>query len=359
MIKTFIAGLLTLSCVTAFAQVTIIQYPVTGLQVTVSDVFKGVIQNPSTKTYEIILEAAISNSATNQKVVTAKTKPFSLSPGMLEINEQLLRPEYTFYANVVQQTNTLPFGSYEMCLNILFINEAEQAVSSCQTVESTPLSPPLLVYPENASTIYERYPLLVWLPPMPVSGNKVLYELVLAELMANQTPYDAIQRNYPILRVDHIRPTNLQYPVNATALTTGKIYAWKVIARMENGNFIGETEIWTFDLKEPDEKDTVSYKPSYGLLQKNPDNGYVTVRDNKLYFQFDERYNQNSLTYKIFDDKNKETGTGCQPHINKELGVSKYYIDLASCREIRKGMYTLKVANEKNEVFQLRFYIPE
>lgn len=347
-----------LLCSSTKAQINIIQHPLTGLEFKTTDIFKADIQNAGQSTYRVLISGSVINSANGQKVLTAQSTVVDCVPGFRSLNEASLAPQYQFYSSVAEQTGYLPYGSYEVCIKVVQVSGSqEELASACQSLELSPMSPPILVNPEHESTVYEKRPLLVWLPPMPLNRNKVIYDLRLVEILPNQTAYDAIQRNFTIVEKQNIKGTTLQYPANSIPLEPLKRYAWQVWAKTEERKPIGETEIWWFTLNDEKEKDTTVRIVPYGLLQKNADNGYITVSDNRLYFQFDERYNANELVYKIFNSKGNEVGGKCRTAINKDPGLNKYHIDLIDCNDIRNGMFTLKVSNEKNEVYQLRFYI--
>ncbi len=353
----FIAAIV-LTGLTVNGQISIIQYPLTGLEFKVTDIFKADIQNAGQSSYRIIISATVINSANGQKVLTAQSAVVDCTPGFKTLSESWLTPRYQFYSSVAEQTGYLPYGNYELCIKAVQVSGSqEELANACQSLELNPMSPPILVNPEHESTVYEKRPLLVWLPPMPVGRNKVVYDLRLVEILPNQTAYDAIQRNFAIVEKQNIKGTTLQYPANSIALEPLKRYAWQVWAKTEERKPIGETEIWWFTLKNEEEKDTSKRADAYGLLQKNADNGYITVTDNRLYFQFDERYNANELVYKIFNSNGNEVGGKCHTAINKDPGLNKYHLDLIDCNDIRKGMFILKVTNEKSEVYQLRFYI--
>lgn len=353
--------LITAMCLTSFiskAQINVIQYPLTGLEFKATDIFKADIQNSGQSTYRVVISGSVINLANGQKVITAQSAVVDCVPGFKSLSENWLTPRYQFHSTVAEQTGSLPYGNYEVCIRVAQVSGSqEELANTCQTIELSPMSPPILVNPEHESTVYEKRPLLVWLPPMPISKNKVVYDLKLVEMMMNQTAYDALQRNYAIVEKQNIKGTTLQYPGNAIALEPKKRYAWQVSAKTEDRKPIGETEIWWFTLAQEQEPDTTKKDAPYGLLQKNADNGYLTVYNNKLYFQFDERYNENVLNFKIFNNRNKEVAADCGLNLSKQAGVNKFLLDLSACRDITNGTYILKVTNEKNEVYQLRFII--
>jgi hypothetical protein len=187
------------------------------------------------------------------------------------------------------------------------VSGVEESASSCLDIELMPLSPPLLLSPDNESTITEDHPLLVWLPPMPVGKEKVLYDLKLVEILPNQTPYDAIQRNFAILEKQDISGTSLQYPANAMKIESGKRYAWKVNARTADRKPVGETEVWWFTKGEPG----TSAQPESGadryyiILDDASGKKSVTVKE-RLKIVSPDHINTNELQYTVIAQNGKE-----------------------------------------------------
>lgn len=248
--------LITLLIVCSFkqstiAQITIVQYNVQNFQLKPSDMFAADLINADISTTKVYLIGSIYDKTKKQKVISATTFIIDLSQGITSLSESILKPSYTIHSILKSQYELLPFGNYEICLKVRLVNGIEDIASSCQSIEVTPVSPPLLLSPENGSIIYEELPLFIWLPPMPIIKEKVLYDFKLVEVLNNQTPIDAIQRNFAVFQKADIIGTSVQYPANSIKIDLGKKYSWKVVAKTEDNLLIGETEVWWFQKSDP------------------------------------------------------------------------------------------------------------
>jgi hypothetical protein len=338
------------------AQVSIIQYPLQNLQLKPADMFRADVLNADNKSCQLYIVGTIVNSQNGQKLVSAKSKVIDVAPGSKQLSESTLFPEYTFFSSTVEQTGSLPYGNYTVCLKAFLVGGVEETASACEDVELMPLSPPMLLSPENQSTIPDEHPLLIWLPPMPVGKEKVQYNLKLAEILPNQTAYDAIQKNYAMLEQQKITGTTLQYPANAMKLEPEKKYAWKVVALTASGKPIGETEVWWFIYKpvSPTPPDTST--DGFTILKRELDADYARLVDKKLYFQYTERYIGDNLTYKILEESGTEITAKCETSLTKGMGDNRYVLDLNYCSSIRKNhFYILEVYTPKHVKYQLKF----
>jgi len=341
---------------TASSQISIILNKPLSFNVKVSDIFNATLINSDVTTYKMYLIGTIINTKTGQKVVEGRTGIQNYNPGTRSLTESILSPTYSYGVSSVQQTGILPYGIYELCLKAYTSPDNEERGAGCNDVEVTPLSPPLLLSPENASTISTPYPLLIWLAPTPINtGIRVLYDLKLVQIMPNQTSYDALQRNFAQLELKDISTTSQQYPANAMALEEGKTYAWKILAKTSDGGVIGETEVWTFMYANPGANNKPVSPQTYGIVSKSSDKGYLLISNDTLNFMFNERYNNNVMSFKIYDSKNIEVGETCGIKILKKTGVNIYSIPLSKCDQIQDGFYRLDVLNDKKEIYYLRF----
>jgi hypothetical protein len=298
-----ITVLLTFTCK---AQLNIIQYPLQGMELKPSDIFKADIQSMDNVVNKIYLNGSIVNIVTGEQVITARSQIMDIAPGVKSITEAIAAPQYTITSSTVNQTGVLPYGNYRICLKAIKVNGVEELATACQEIEITPLSPPLLLSPENQSTVSEPLPLLVWLPPMPISKDKVVYDLKLVEILPNQTPYDALQRNFAIIEKQSIYGTTLQYPATAIALEEGKKYAWKVEAKTPDRKPIGETEVWWFTkAKETIEPKQPQIAKNFVKMKPALDSYYIIVQ-NELKFIYEEKYKDTKMKAVITDLKGKK-----------------------------------------------------
>ncbi len=348
-----IMGLYTLTCK---AQINIMLYPLHGMELKPSDIFKADIQNMGNIAYQVYLTGTIVSATTGEKLVSARTSIIDVEPGVKSIVESMIAPQYTISSAVVGQTGFLPYGNYRICLKAIKAGGTEELGMTCQEIEITPLSPPLLLSPENQSTISEQHPLLVWLPPMPISKENVVYDLKLVEILPNQTNYDALQRNFALVEKQNIYGTTLQYPANAIGLEVGKRYAWKVTAKTTDRKPIGETEVWTFSYLPPVPDSIVTRRDTYLSAKKELDGSIALLVEKKLYFQYNQRYADSILNYKVYDKLGNALPEKCYPVIKTQLGVNRLELDFTNCNAIEKNeTYIMEIYNHKNETYKIKF----
>src|SRR5207302_6108589 len=73
------------------------------------------------------------------------------------------------------------------------------------------------------------------------------YDLLIAEVQNGQTPEEALEDNLPVYSASYVTSVSKNYPSSYKALDTGKVYAWKVVAK--NGeSFAAQSEVWTFSI---------------------------------------------------------------------------------------------------------------
>lgn len=92
---------------------------------------------------------------------------------------------------------------------------------------------------------------------------------------------------------------------------------------------------------------------TYAKLEKDLKGVNYKPKLNKIYFYFDEEYSgNNTLTYKVYDKKNRPVLYNQLISLNKKYGDNRYDLDVST---LQLGSYILEVMNEKNEKFYLRF----
>lgn len=354
MYKTFLKTLLLMILpATLSAQVVINQYPVPDLHLTASALFNADLQNTSGQDMEVYVIGSITDKSSGQIIATATTGNFILKTTGVSLSLYQSAAAYQYSESFTSKSGSLPYGKYLFCLKVYNTAANEESSSSCVDGESLPLSPPLLVYPENTSEIYEHYPLLTWLSPMPANGQKIFYDLVLSEIQPNQTPYDAIQRNFENFKQVDIPNAFLQYPANALKLEEEKNYAWKIVAKNASGEKIGETEIWTFRLAKYDAPSEPDVYSNYIIPGKANDSRPVTIKDS-LKISMNESALITDLKYSILDASGNEV-KGDQISVIKK-GNNQFVMDLSRSIKLKnKAYYTLIIQTPKGEKRYIKF----
>jgi hypothetical protein len=118
-------------------------------------------------------------------------------------------------------------------------------------VSVEPLSPPLLNTPGDKDTLDTQYPQFSWLPPMPVNlFSSLNYDLLVVEVKDGQTPEMAIQQNLPVYNIGNYTMQVNSYPASNMGLDSGKLYAWRIIAK-NAGLFAAQSDVWVFSIRKP------------------------------------------------------------------------------------------------------------
>jgi hypothetical protein len=177
------------------------------------------------------------------------------------IDEQVLKS--------IRRTGTFPDGDYTICVDLVSATTQEVLANSCMEHKVATALAPILFSPYDAADVYDN--IIVWswfMQPEISTGEKVVCDLVVVEILEGQTPEEALKLNPPVI----VRPnlTTAQWQTNFATrnLTPGRTYAWKVIAKAD-GKILNESEIWKFKFNEPEKDDF--------MKQYVPDNSEKSV----------------------------------------------------------------------------------
>jgi hypothetical protein len=220
------------------------------------------------------------DAASGQPVMTATTRPLVLAKGANVITAKDVAPvQYDYLSPVFVDRDPngfLPAGNFKACYSVQqgFASHGDGAMAeNCIPVEVQPLSPPELNTPADTSTVQTAYPQFSWLPPMPANiFGSLSYDMILVEVLPDQGAYQAVQENIPVYNISHLQdPVNL-YPASAKPLDTGRTYAWRILA-LNDGQFITQSEVWTFKLETRKQAIIAPPGGNYIPLRKNNERG--------------------------------------------------------------------------------------
>lgn len=209
--------------------------------------------NTGNTSINVTISLSLVDMIDNQPVLTAISKPVTIAKGIKQLKFMDVSPvDYNYYSPAFGRFSEafIPIGNYRACYTIYSVlNEAQTVLAEdCITIEVQPLSPPQLTMPADSASIQHPNPQFSWLPPAPISlFNDLNYDLLVTEVRADQTSYTAIQENLPVYNIHRLTTMMNNYPASAKRLDTGKLYAWRVIAK--NGEtFAAQSEVWTFSI---------------------------------------------------------------------------------------------------------------
>jgi len=95
---------------------------------------------------------------------------------------------------------------------------------------------------------------------------------------------------------------------------------------------------------------------NYAVLHHKLNGGYYHIKNNTLYFKYNDQYNTGTLNYGLYDEK-RNLVSPCT-NLIRYLGDNRFKLDLTQCSGSTSlsGFYTLEVTNEKNEKSYLKIF---
>lgn len=328
------------------------------------------ILNQQSTAAQVILESVVYNS-NNQAVLTVKTMPIWLKPGLNSLGNQTIsfasvRYATTKQAEYVQNTKRMPSGIYRFCTTLYGVKNTEALDYLCEDLQADLTNFLVLSYPMDRDSIMVKNPLLVWnhSEPFDVLMPGEYYRLMLVELKEGQTAEDGLNMNIPLFTKDFVSAHQVQYPVDAPELKAGFHYGWQV-QKVTNSLITNKSEAWEFIV--PITKEVEHQK--YAALQREVNAAFTTVTSTKLYFHFIEEYKSSqALKCKIYanNENTYEPNAGktlmnvdeIQETAIKKEGNGRFEIDLKNLNLATDQFYTLEAENEKKEKFYLKFFVP-
>ncbi len=281
------------------AQVTLaLQVPPTGVMLK-SQLWNMALMNTGNSTINVSVELTLLSTKDNQPVMRAVSRTLQLNKGTNQINGKDVAPVVYDYLsplfNIDRDPNGfLPVGSYKACYTVLQLSHGDAPlIEDCLPVEVQPVSPPQLNTPADTSTLETAYPQFSWLPPLPLNlFSDLTYDMLVVEVLPGQGSYEAIQQNIPVYNISRCKDQAHLYPASNTPLDTGRVYAWRVIAKNED-EFIAQSEVWTFRLASRRPAIIIPLNGSYIPLRTDnePAVGAETITGNILgikYYSFDK-----------------------------------------------------------------------
>jgi hypothetical protein len=211
-----------------------------------------------------------------------------------------------------------------------------------------------LLNPSHLDTICNKRPVLSWQPPLPFSSG-MRFRLILTEKKAGVGVEDLLMKT-PLLLLDNISSTTINYPSVNPELKEGKTYYWQVVA-YEKGLIISRSEIWEFTVQctevlKPGPND--SYRELKLLV-----NGNYYIANRVLKFSFRNDYNIQKLRYSILDISDAGKEIKHVPEIKLQSGLNKIDIELGDLDLKAGNHYILKVYPFNEPSVEIRFVYEE
>ncbi|MBP7558635.1 MAG: hypothetical protein KA821_20340, partial [Chitinophagaceae bacterium] len=247
--------------------------------------------------------------------------------------------------------------SYIACYRIAKnTGETPQVLAEeCVRINIQPLSPPLLNLPADRDTLTHAYPQFSWMPPSPVDMfNDLQYELLLTEVLQGQSPGEAILYNTPVYTSNYLTRLYEPYPPSMTALDTGKLYAWQIVAR-NGGSFAAQSEVWTFTVRPGSTASETGSQGMIYLVLKNEGmgGGLHYIKDNQLGVKYNSLYAAQDAIVLIKDSKGQTI-----MEVRKRIVYGDNFLTLKLDKSLQKQkVYQIEITDPKNKVHSANFII--
>jgi hypothetical protein len=286
-----------------------------------------------------------------------------LQPGINTISKNTIpSPSWTFSETALRELflnyNKLPQGTYEYCVTVNPRKPGseqpdpnEPSACTYQTVEDLFLIN--LITPENDAKIYEYNPMLAWVVNYPFA-SELSYKLRVAELKQGQNPQNAITRNNPMYKDDHVMTTGAIYPVAAKPLQKWQPYVWTVDAYYK-GILLGGAEVWKFTIVDDSELVAVPRDQSYlNIKLEAARSELYAIGALKLKYILED-LNQDVLQLNLFDNSGKKIKLP-EKELQAVYGDNRYILDFKEkifLKHFQK--YRLEIVSITGEKFVILF----
>jgi len=210
-----------------------------------TDIWNLTLTNTTRNTLQVSLFGTLEEAGAGI-IVDGTSKEFSLPPGTKRITyDDVKTGNVNFksgkWREAFTRTGNAPSGDYTICIYVK--NEAgEEIGTDCinQTVEIS--GPPELISPADGEEIAAgSFPNFTWLSPMPTPQG-TNYKIKIVEIIGNQSPEEAMQRNKAFFEKDDIRMTTFSYSLKEKKFVGGKTYAWMIsLGKLKS-------DIWVFKI---------------------------------------------------------------------------------------------------------------
>ena len=191
--------LLILMFVMSKAQLSLsVQEPPTGI-VQKNQLWNLSLIYSGSNTISVTISITLLNMSDNQPVMTAFSRPITLSKGVKQLKAMDVSPvDYAYVSPAFSRLTDafIPVGSYRACYTIYNSDRDAKTImiEDCINLDVQPLSPPQLTMPADSASIQNPYPQFSWLPPAPPTlFSDLNYDLLVTEVREDQTPGAAIQ----------------------------------------------------------------------------------------------------------------------------------------------------------------------
>ena len=314
--------------------------------------------NGSSIAVPVQLTMTMVDEKTNQPVLSASVPVIILNHGARQIQAKDLNPIVYTYENLAvtdrNPNGLLPIGQFRVCYTLSRGADAGSPIEACIELAVDPLSPPLLNTPADEAQIYTASPQFTWLPPTPANMfGDLSYDLVLVEVLPGQAKADAVEQNVPVYSGGLIRSPFLNYATSYTALDTGRLYAWRIVA-MNNGQPAAMSDIWTFKVVTPPIPPVVPAYSAFVELRRGLD-ASLTTAGKSLNVTFDNAASDSVVRYTISAIQQAGNPVVQQGTLSIRRGRNWLTIPLTKGAYGSEKLYLFQFINSRNESWNIKF----
>lgn len=300
------------------------------------------LQNLTGQTMSGQVVITVRENVSKNQVLVVTSPVFNLVTGISPLPASVYgNSRFGFFNNslaaITSQTRNFPPGEYTYCFQFVVPN-THDVDDNCFDATIEPLVPIDLIYPGDKDKICQKRPTLSWKPPVPwPAGMRFRLELTQKK---RGSSVESLLMNAPLVLMDNIPSTSVNFPGYAPDLVEDSTYCWQVEA-YENGVILSKSEIWEFTVQCHDPATPMS-NDSYREL-KSLVNGNYYYATGYLKFSYQNNYNYKKLQYEIYETEKGSTQIKDLPDIPLVPGLNKIDIDLGQL-ELEEGKhYMLKV----------------
>ena len=356
---------LLLFCMKAQAQLLVnLQLPVIGLS-SKSQLWNMAVVNTTNSSLQVKVSMLFTDAGTGQLVFTASSGQFTITAGahVLQAND-FMPVVYNIVNGNYGMDNSpgglLPVGNFNICYQFdkIIGDNTERITEECETVEIEPISPPLLIFPEDQSILDINRPIFNWMPPAPVSlFSNLNYTLRLVEVLPTQSAADAVQQNIAIFSQQNITGLATPYLSSLPALDTGKWYAWQVIAN-NNNSLVGKSDVWSFRVAgQASVANPITKGQAFAKLKKEGEIHYF-ICSRYLQVAYDNYLADDTVSIAIYDVAGQFTRIELDSnYLLLHPGQNLVSLDVGGNNNLSPNrLYQFELINSKNERWIGKFY---
>lgn len=297
-----------LFCKTASSQLSLQPVmPASGL-VQKNQLWNLVVINNSLQKYTAQVDLVLIDRLTGLEIMTASSGRFDIDRGTRQLNPALLQPiQYNYLSGAVSNSTSqlLPIGLYNVCYRVSqFIgNKTIPLAEECVQFDVEPLSPPMLIYPQDSSVLPIAPQQFSWVPPTPGSlFSNLHYEVIITELLNGQKAPEAIQDNIPFFTNGSVYVNNMPYAAASIPFDKNKWYAWQVVAR-DNSNYAARSEVWVFKVQDSLAPAIAVMSPFIKLDEKAGE--VAIIKNSMLRMEYYNYLADSTVQVWVYDEKSK------------------------------------------------------